>query len=103
MMYFPILFAAFPLAVLGALNGRCTGDKATGFWKQSGICISTTNCADRGGKTKNDACPHDGDGIKCCLIGVEPSDVNPCGAYSHCTWTSNGCAGGTWYSGTFIP
>jgi hypothetical protein len=94
-----LFLAILPLAVIATPNGRCTGDKATGFWKESGICISTSNCRNRGGKTKNDACPFDGDDIKCCLIGVEPSDVNPCGEYSYCTWTENGCQGGTWNSG----
>lgn len=99
-MHLSLLLACLPLTVvLATPNGRCTGDKATGYWKESGICITTGNCRNRGGKTKDGACPSDGDDIKCCLIGVQPSDVNPCGEYSHCTWTSNGCAGGTWLSG----
>src|SRR5688500_4285083 len=76
-MHVSIILAVLPLAALATPNGRCTGDQATGRWKQSGICISTSNCRNRGGKTKNGACPFDGDDIKCCLIGVEPSDVNP--------------------------
>lgn len=97
----PLLLIIFPAAALATLNGRCTGTQATGFWKESGICITTSNCSSRGGKTKNGACPSDPDNVKCCLIGVEPSDVNPCGLYSHCSWTSNGsgCPGGTWNSG----
>ncbi|KAM0275744.1 hypothetical protein ACHAQH_007462 [Verticillium albo-atrum] len=97
-MHILYLLALLPVSALAAVNGRCTGSKATGYWKDSGICISTTNCKNRGGVTKDDACPGDGDNIKCCLIGAGKSDVSPCGLYSHCTWTSEGCAG-QWYSG----
>ncbi|KAH6669191.1 hypothetical protein F5X68DRAFT_265293 [Plectosphaerella plurivora] len=95
-------FAILPAVALAALDGRCTGSQATGFWKESGICITTTNCSNRGGKTKNGACPSDPDNVKCCLIGAEPSNANPCGLYSHCSWRPGGssCAGGTWITGS---
>ncbi|KAH6687777.1 hypothetical protein F5X68DRAFT_231324 [Plectosphaerella plurivora] len=98
-MHFFVL-AILPLTALAALNGRCTGDLATGLWKEDGICITTTNCANRGGKTKNGACPSDGDNIKCCIID---EDRNPCGVSSYCTWTSNTCFQGGQRRTGFCP
>ncbi|KAH7375199.1 hypothetical protein B0T11DRAFT_269870 [Plectosphaerella cucumerina] len=83
-----LFLAVFPVAALAALNGRCTGDQATGLWKADGICLTTTTCSNRGGKTKDGACPNDGNNIKCCVIN---ESRNPCGVSSYCTWASNPC------------
>lgn len=100
MHFLALALAVFPVAALAALNGRCTGDLATGAWRTDGICITTSNCSGRGGKTKNGACPSDPENVKCCIID---EDKNPCGQWSYCTWTSNTCfSGGTRRSSGFI-
>ncbi|KAK3294134.1 uncharacterized protein B0H64DRAFT_433365 [Chaetomium fimeti] len=93
-MHFSLLLAVLPLPALAALNGRCTGSKATGNWGEDGICISTSTCRSHGGEYKSGACPYDPENIKCCVVGVSPDgDQNPCGGLSWCTWTGNGCSG----------
>lgn len=62
-----ILTTSFPLPIFAALNGRCTGSKATGEWKSGGICIKTSTCRNYKGTTKNGACPYDPDDVKCCV------------------------------------
>ena len=85
----PILLL-FPLTSLAALNGRCTGSKATGLWKDEGICIKTSTCKKYKGSTKNGACPYDDDDVKCCLIDKceGGSAEDGLGPKSHCDWTT---------------
>jgi hypothetical protein len=93
-MRFLHLVTIFPLAAMAALNGRCTGSKATGEWAEHGICIRTSTCSDYNGVYKTGACPNDPDNVKCCIIGVDGSaSTNPCGQYSYCDWTSHSCSG----------
>jgi len=77
-------------ATLAALNGRCTGSKATGQYKESGICINTSTCKKYKGTTKDGACPYDPDDVKCCLIdNCAPSPDGDLGPHSYCEWTSD--------------
>jgi hypothetical protein len=73
------LLALFPLAALAAINGPCTGPPdgtASGYYLTEGICLDTSDCVDTAGaagKTINGGCPFDGNGVKCCLIGLDNS------------------------------
>lgn len=88
------LLPVFPLATLAALNGHCTGSKATGDWKDYGICIKTSTCNSFKGAYKSGACPNDVDDVKCCVIGMGDSiSTEPCGGASYCEWTSDYCSG----------
>jgi hypothetical protein len=83
------ILALVPLLAVAtaAVNGHCSGAHATGNWKEEGICISTSTCNRYHGQHIDDACPYDGDGIKCCLIGISPNTAtNPCGGFSACRW-----------------
>jgi hypothetical protein len=65
-------------------------------WGTRGICIDKGVCKDRGGVTTDNACPNDGNSIKCCVIeGCVTST-----ARSWCQWTDDNCPG-TWYTGRF--
>ncbi|KAK0745686.1 hypothetical protein B0T18DRAFT_288977, partial [Schizothecium vesticola] len=96
-----------PLPILNALNGHCTGSKATGEWKKSGICIKTSTCNKYKGATKDGACPYDADNVKCCLINECSGYPDGLQYYSSCDWTDNSicndirvtdkCAGGSNY------
>jgi hypothetical protein len=83
----PFFLFILPQSSLAALNGRCTGSKATGEWKESGICIKTSTCAKYKGKTKTGACPYDPDNVKCCII--DECSGSPEGLLNHswCDWT----------------
>jgi hypothetical protein len=86
-----------PLGSLAALNGRCTGSKATGEWKDRGICVKTSSCKKYKGRTTNGACPYDDDDVKCCLVdSCGPIPDTYLGPYSGCQWTSSQCAPSDW-------
>jgi hypothetical protein len=87
------VLAAFPLAAVAVLNGRCSGSEASGYWGSHGICVTTSTCAAYGGVYKSGACPNDPTNVKCCVVG----EYHPCGIQSWCAWTSTSC-GGTWHS-----
>lgn len=92
MLYTTLLLSILPFSTftLAAVNGRCTG---TSLHQVEGICISTANCAAAGGVSIVGACPNDPANIRCCH--VEPCEDSS----SYCTWTSRGCAGGTFLTG----
>ncbi|KAH8655279.1 hypothetical protein BX600DRAFT_515111 [Xylariales sp. PMI_506] len=97
MRYSAYLLALFPAAALATVNGHCSGSSAggtaTGDFLEYGICVSTTTCGDYGGVTITGGCPNDASNIKCCLIGLDSSTVNPCGGASWCEWTADTCSG----------
>lgn len=85
-----LLLLPLPLPSLAALNGRCTGSKATGQWKDDGICIKTSTCKKYKGSTKSGACPFDDDDVKCCLIDkCEGGPEEGLGPKSWCSWTTD--------------
>lgn len=85
-----LLLLLLPLPSLAALNGRCTGSKATGQWKDDGICIRTSTCKKYKGSTKNGACPFDDDDVKCCLVDkCEGGPEEGLGPKSFCSWTTD--------------
>ncbi|KAK0654884.1 hypothetical protein B0T16DRAFT_395807 [Cercophora newfieldiana] len=84
-----ILLLSLPLSALAAVNGRCTGSKATGRWKTDGICIKTSTCKRYKGSTTNGACPYDPDDVKCCLIDECNGQPDRLGWSSWCEWTSD--------------
>ncbi|KAK0613726.1 hypothetical protein B0T14DRAFT_569740 [Immersiella caudata] len=88
-MKFAIILLSFPFSTLAALNGRCTGSKATGQWKEEGICIKTSTCRRYKGRTTNGACPNDPDDVKCCLIDECNGQPDQLGWSSWCEWTSD--------------
>ena len=49
-------------------------------------------CASYSG-TYMSGCPNDVANIKCCVIGLDPISVNPCGSISYCDWNTNSCPG----------
>jgi hypothetical protein len=86
----PTLLLLLPVHTLAALNGRCTGSKATGQWKEDGICIRTSTCKKYKGSTKTGACPYDDDDVKCCLIDeCEGGSEAGLGPSSFCSWTTD--------------
>ncbi|KAK0749007.1 hypothetical protein B0T18DRAFT_427205 [Schizothecium vesticola] len=114
----PTLLLLLPVHTLAALNGRCTGSKATGQWKDDGICIKTSTCKKYKGSTKTGACPYDDDDVKCCLIDkCEGGPEEGLGPHSFCSWTTdkgslcddfgiwfnNKCPGGSNYKCCLIP
>ncbi|KAJ9161034.1 hypothetical protein NKR19_g2682 [Coniochaeta hoffmannii] len=85
-----LLLSSLPFHSLAALNGRCTGSKATGEWKTDGICVKTSTCRRYKGSTKDGACPYDGDDVKCCIIDkCAPYPDGELGPHSHCEWTTD--------------
>jgi hypothetical protein len=84
----PLVFL-LALPSLAALNGRCTGSKAKGQYKEDGICITTSTCKKYKGTTTNGACPYDSDDVKCCII--DECNGRPEGLFDHsrCTWTAD--------------
>lgn len=74
-----IAAAFFPLAVLAAVNGPCTGapdGTATSYYLLEGICLYTSDCKDSSGAAGSyisGGCPFDADDVKCCLVGLEGS------------------------------
>jgi len=94
-----------PLPTLAALNGHCTGSKATGEWKSDGICIKTSTCKKYKGTTKNGACPYDPDDVKCCLIDECSGHPDGLLYHSRCEWKGGSICDdfGNWLDGEFIP
>ncbi|KAK3368614.1 hypothetical protein B0H63DRAFT_78561 [Podospora didyma] len=92
-----LALSLLPLAAHATVNGHCSGT-ATGLYLKEGICISTSKCNDYGGQYITGGCPNDPNDIKCCRIdeaigdGCAPNNAG----YSYCTWTANGCSGGSW-------
>jgi len=94
-----------PTLTNAALNGRCTGSKATGDWKTKGICVRTSTCSKyKGGTYKSGACPYDPDDVKCCL--VDECSGYPDGLLYHsgCEWVGDSICSegiGRWLDGEF--
>ena len=65
-----IIFAILPAVTLAAIGDRCNpgGDKEGSLTDTYGICIKTSDCSARGGKTTNNNCPNDPNNVKCCTI-----------------------------------
>jgi hypothetical protein len=65
---------------IAALKGRCNPD---GRGNKAGVCLYTSDCARKGGRTTDNDCPFDGNGIKCCY-------KDDCyGRESQCLWESD--------------
>jgi len=94
------ILAVLPFVAVASasVNGHCTGAHATGDWGEYGICVSIGDCDHYGGKHTDNACPYDGDGIKCCVVGMGPDIMHdPCGGTSRCQWmNSNGKCDSGW-------
>ena len=88
----PDAAAAAELLQARTVNGHCSGT-ATGIYRTDGICVSTSTCNSYSGSYISGGCPSDANNIKCCVIGLDPVSVNPCGGSSYCTWTSERCGG----------
>jgi len=109
-MFLPLILSLVtltPLLTLAALNGRCTGSKATGQFKTQGICIKTSTCRRYSGTTKNGACPFDDDDVKCCIIDkCGPYPEGNLGGKSHCEWNTDKDSAcnvfGIWYDGEYF-
>jgi len=100
----PILLLFVPTITNAALNGRCTGSKATGDWKTKGICVRTSTCTAYKGTYKSGACPYDPDDVNCCL--VDECSGHPDGLlyHSRCEWTGDSICSegvGRWLDGEF--
>ena len=94
-----LLSLLFSSAAYAAVNGRCSGSKAVGEYKDHGICISKSKCNSyKYGHYINNACPNDGDDIKCCVIDGCTQGL---GFTSWCDWTSHSCPG-TRFSGMLL-
>ena len=100
-----ILTTSFTLPIPAALNGRCTGSKATGEWKSDGICIKTSTCRKYKGTAKDGACPHDPDDVKCCV--TDECSGHPDGLlyHSRCEWTGDSICNdlGNWLDSEYFP
>ena len=75
----PFLTSASTINFPRAIDGGCIGDKGA-----PGVCVSTTNCKNAGGKPIDNACPKDGPDIKCC---TKPSCGT--GGKGNCRFTSS--------------
>ncbi|PNS19085.1 hypothetical protein CAC42_1821 [Sphaceloma murrayae] len=71
------------------LNGPCTVNPGD----LSGVCVTTTNCANAGGDSFVGFCPGTPNNVRCCI----KADCS--GSRSACLWTSQGCKGGTFLTG----
>ncbi|OAL49432.1 hypothetical protein IQ07DRAFT_54975 [Pyrenochaeta sp. DS3sAY3a] len=81
-----ILFTILPALAFAAIGDRCNpgGDTEGSLTNTYGICIKTSDCSSRGGKTTNNNCPDDPNNVKCCTL-------EKCGPWNDgdCQWSQD--------------